>query len=133
MSWYFENGPESDVVVSTRVRFARNLKNYKFPSIADENEFKKVLENFKANEVVSGLQFIRIDDLDELMRMSLVEKHIISRDLLKAKEGAVLLNTSEDVCVMLNEEDHVRVQVLKPGLELEKALEDAGELPPESR
>lgn len=125
MSWYFENGPESDVVVSTRIRFARNLKGYKFPSVADENELKRVLENFKGNEIVNGLQYIKLEDLDELMRMSLVEKHIISRDMLKQKDAAVLLNTSEDVCIMLNEEDHIRIQVLKPGLELENAINDA--------
>ncbi len=125
MSWYFENGPESDVVVSTRIRFARNLRGYKFTSVADETELKRVLENFKGNGIVSGLQYIKLDELDELMRMSLVEKHIISRDMLKQKDAAVLLNTAEDVCVMLNEEDHIRIQVLKPGLELENALNDA--------
>ena len=102
MSWYFENGPESDVVVSTRIRFARNLSGYKFTSVADETELKRVLENFKGNGIVSGLQYIKLDELDELMRMSLVEKHIISRDMLKQKDAAVLLNTAEDVCVMLN-------------------------------
>ena len=133
MSWYFENGPESDVVVSTRIRFARNLRGYKFTSVADDTELKRVLENFKGNGVVSGLQYIKLDELDELMRMSLVEKHIISRDMLKQKDAAVLLNTAEDVCVMLNEEDHIRIQVLKPGLELESALSDAEKIDEEMK
>ena len=125
MSWYFENGPESDVVVSTRIRFARNINGYKYTSRATEEELKNIQNIFKEGNIVPGLSYINIQDLDELMRMSLVEKHIISRDLLKEKYGAVLLNANEDICVMINEEDHIRIQALKPGLNLEAALEEA--------
>lgn len=125
MSWYFENGPESDVVVSTRIRFARNINGYKYTSRATEEELKNIQNIFKEGNIVPGLSYINIEDLDELMRMSLVEKHIISRDLLKQKYGAVLLNADEDICVMINEEDHIRIQALKPGLNLEGALEEA--------
>ena len=125
MSWYFENGPESDVVVSTRIRFARNINGYKYTSRASEEELKNIQNIFKEGNIVPGLSYINIEDLDELMRMSLVEKHIISKDLLKQKYGAVLLNADEDICVMLNEEDHIRIQALKPGLNLEGALEEA--------
>ena len=125
MSWYFENGPESDVVVSTRIRFARNINGYKYTSRANEDELKNIQNIFKEGNIVPGLSYINIQDLDDLMRMSLVEKHIISKDLLKQKYGAVLLNSDEDICVMLNEEDHIRIQALKPGLNLEGALEEA--------
>ena len=125
MSWYFENGPESDVVVSTRIRFARNINGYKYTSRASEEELKNIQNIFKEGNIVPGLSYINIEDLDELMRMSLVEKHIISKDLLKQKYSAVLLNADEDICVMLNEEDHIRIQALKPGLNLEGALEEA--------
>ena len=125
MSWYFENGPESDVVVSTRIRFARNINGYKYTSRATEEELKNIQNIFKEGNIVPGLSYINVEDLDELMRMSLVEKHIISKDLLKQKYGSVLLNSDEDICVMLNEEDHIRIQALKPGLDLEGALEEA--------
>ena len=65
--------------------------------------------------------FIQLSDLDDLMRMSLVEKHIISRDVLRQKNAAMLLNADEDSCVMLNEEDHIRIQTMTPGLDLDKA------------
>ena len=125
MSWYFENGPESDVVVSTRIRFARNINGYRYTSKATEDELKNIQNIFREGNIVPGLSYINVEDLDELMRLSLVEKHIISKDLLKQKYGAVLLNASEDICVMLNEEDHIRIQALKPGLNLEEALNEA--------
>ncbi len=125
MSWYFENGPESDVVVSTRIRFARNINGYKYTSTASDDELKNILKIFKDGNIVPGLNYIDLKDLDELMRMSLVEKHIISKDLLKQKYSAVLLNRDEDICVMLNEEDHIRIQAIKPGLDLEGALSEA--------
>ena len=90
MSWYFENGPESDVVVSSRIRFARNIHGHKFTGSADEEELKEILKIFKTNKVVSGLKFIQLSDLDDLMRMSLVEKHIISRDVLRQKNADFL-------------------------------------------
>lgn len=128
MSWYFENGPESDVVVSTRIRFARNISDHKFNSIATNEDKEKVLDIFKNNNVVPELKFIRLSDLDELMQNSLVEKHVISRDILNVESAGILLNADEDVCVMINEEDHVRIQAMNPGLELEKTLKTAEDI-----
>ncbi len=128
MSWYFENGPESDVVVSTRIRFARNISGHKFNSIATNEDEEKVLDIFKNNNVVPELKFIRLSDLDELMQNSLVEKHVISRDILNVESAGILLNADEDVCVMINEEDHVRIQAMNPGLELEKTLKTAEDI-----
>lgn len=128
MSWYFEKGSESDVVVSTRIRFARNISGHKFNSIATNEDEEKVLDIFKNNNVVPELKFIRLSDLDELMQNSLVEKHVISRDILNVESAGILLNADEDVCVMINEEDHVRIQAMNPGLELEKTLKTAEDI-----
>ena len=95
MSWYFENGPEGDVVVSTRIRFARNIAGHKFNSVATKEDAEKVLDIFKNNNIVPELKFIRLDDLDELMQNSLVEKHIISRDILNIDGAGLLLNADE--------------------------------------
>lgn len=128
MSWYLEDGKDSDVVISSRVRLARNIKNIKFPRLAKEEELKNVLEMFKTNKIDKNLHFIKLSDLDTVMQSSLVEKHIISTDLLKASFGGILLNDDENIAIMINEEDHLRIQVMKPGFNLEDALEDALEL-----
>ncbi len=128
MSWYLENGPESDVVVSSRIRFARNIAGHKFTYKADEKELNEISDIFKDNKIVPELKYIKLNDLDSLMQVSLVEKHIISRDILNHKGAALLLNADEDVCVMINEEDHIRIQAVKPGFQLDSALKVAKEI-----
>ena len=128
MSWYFENGPESDVVVSTRVRLARNIVGHKFVPKANEKELAEVMNLFQDNKIIPELRFVKLHDLDELMQHSLVEKHVISKDILREKNAAILLNNEEDVCVMINEEDHIRIQAMKPGLDLHGALKMAKEI-----
>lgn len=128
MSWYLENGPESDVVVSTRIRFARNISGHKFTEKASEKDLEEILDIFKDNKIIPELKYIRLNDLDRLMQNSLVEKHVISKDILDRKNSAIVLNTDEDICVMINEEDHIRIQAVKPGLNLEGALKTAEEV-----
>lgn len=125
MSWYLEDGKDSDVVVSSRVRIARNVAGKKFVSTASDEELKDVLMNIKNSNIDSDLHFINLSDLDELMKNSLVEKRVISRDLLEMKETGILLNDAEDISIMINEEDHLRIQVMKPGFNLDEALSDA--------
>lgn len=125
MSWYLEDGKDSDVVISSRIRIARNIEGKKFVTCASDEELKDVLQTVKNANIDSKLHFINLCDLDELMKNSLVEKHIISKDLLNMNETAILLNDDEDVSIMINEEDHLRIQVLKAGLDLEEALSQA--------
>lgn len=125
MSWYLENGKDSDVVISTRIRFARNLSGMQFTNRATDEELEEILKKVKNAEIDKDLHFIKLEDLDELMQNSLVEKHIISGDLLKKKYAGILLNDAEDVSIMINEEDHLRIQVMKAGFELENSLKDA--------
>lgn len=125
MSWYLEDGKDSDVVISSRVRIARNIAGKKFVSTASDEELKDVLMTIKNSNIDSDLHFINLSDLDELMQNSLVEKRVISRDLLEMKETGILLNDAEDISIMINEEDHLRIQVMKPGFNLDEALSDA--------
>lgn len=125
MSWYLEDGKDSDVVVSSRVRIARNIAGKKFVSTASDEELKDVLMTIKNSNIDSDLHFINLSDLDELMQNSLVEKRVISRNLLEMKETGILLNDAEDISIMINEEDHLRIQVMKPGFNLDEALSDA--------
>lgn len=125
MSWYLEDGKDSDIVISSRIRIARNISGKQFANRASDEELKEVLNIVKKANVNPKLHFIKLEDLDELMQNSLVEKHIISRDLLNAKYAGILLNNAEDVSVMINEEDHLRIQVMKAGFNLDEALKEA--------
>lgn len=125
MSWYLEDGNDSDVVVSSRVRLARNIEGIKFTKIANDEELKNVLDLIKNSKIDRNLHFINLDDLDEIMQNSLVEKHIISNDLLVMKNTGILLNNDESIAVMINEEDHLRIQVMKAGFNIDDALSEA--------
>lgn len=128
MSWYLEDGKDSDVVVSSRIRLARNIEGMKFARVASDEELNNILELIKDSKIDRSLHFIKLEDLDTIMQNSLVEKHVISKDLLAMKNAGILLNNNEDVAVMINEEDHLRIQVMKPGFNLDEALSEASKL-----
>ncbi len=124
---WMESGPAEGPVVSSRVRLARNLRETTFPRWAS-----KEVRNRVWNEVVSAFDqfeeseaFLRwrMDELDSLERELLFERHLISGELAERKEGSGVF-VSEDECraVMVNEEDHIRLQYLQPGLSLQEAL-----------
>lgn len=131
MNWYLQSGKESDVVTSTRIRFARNLSDFKF-NIDSKEELEK-LEN-KMQEIAwnigYGLKYFKLRDMDDITKMTLVEKNLISPDfaLDKEKTGSILINDEENICIMVNDEDHLRIQVFASGLELENALNLAIEI-----
>ncbi len=112
------------VVVSSRIRLARNLKNFAFPSgnisysIGDN-----VLDLVKGSvERNTELNFDELKDLTDLECKILKEKHLISKDLIKNKRFAgIALNDKETLCVMVNEEDHIRLQCILPNDDLTKA------------
>ncbi len=128
--WISDHGPENDVVLSSRVRLARNLENYSYPNVANNEERKGI--NKKVWDALSekdDLHYIKIADLPELERELLVEKHLISPIHAKLdREKAVIIDNDETISIMINEEDHIRIQVLKPGLQLINAWESANKL-----
>ncbi|MBQ6153002.1 MAG: protein arginine kinase [Ruminococcus sp.] len=121
----------SEVVVSTRVRLARNLKNYPFVSRLSKEDRKKVVEEVREAFSHSDirLNFIDMASLDKVQKLSLAERHIISPEFVEAGEGSALLISDDNtVAVMINEEDHIRLQVIKEGLSLKEAYETASYL-----
>ncbi|MEG2813879.1 MAG: protein arginine kinase [Oscillospiraceae bacterium] len=127
--WYEKQGNQSDIVISTRVRLARNLKNFPFRSkmtpaqqIKINELVKTVLE--KANLFENEFTFLYIDELSDMEQLSLVEKHIVSHDFIENPQNRMLATTKDNsISVMVNEEDHIRIQVLANGLNLKEAYD----------
>lgn len=123
MNWYLQNGKDSDVVISSRVRLARNLDKIPFKTRASKEDMQKVLN--KIEEITPslgyGLKFLKLKDIDDITKLTLIEKHVISPDFAidKEKIGAILINEEENICIMINEEDHLRLQVFSSGMDLE--------------
>lgn len=132
LNWYLQSGKESDVVISTRVRLARNIKDIPFTSHMQKKEAELVLNKLESitPNIGYGLKMLRLSKMDNLTKLSLVEKHIISPDFAvdKQQTGAIIINEEENICIMVNEEDHLRIQVLSAGLELEQSLALAMEI-----
>ena len=125
-NWYLQNGKESDVVVSSRVRLSRNLNGFNFLNRCSKEKQEEILEKIK--EIVPslgyGLKFVKLDDLDEITILSLVEKHLISPEFaLKNKNvKAIIINDEENISIMLNEDDHIKIQVFSTGQELDNLM-----------
>ena len=131
MNWYMQSGKESDVAISTRIRFARNLNGFKF-NLKKQEDIEKLENKIKDNLYGIGyeLKFFKLSDMDNVTKMSLVEKNIISPEFVLNKNdiGSILINDEENICIMINEEDHLRIQVFSSGFDLENALNLAIEL-----
>lgn len=134
-SWMSEEGPDSDIVLSSRIRLARNINHYHFPTLFSHEEAKEiisVMENLlkqSSYNKFGPMELLKIDEMQPLQKRVLVEKHLISPQLAEESPyGAVLLTENEEVSIMINEEDHVRIQCLFPGLQLSEALNAANEI-----
>lgn len=127
--WMKGKGPYSDIMISSRIRIARNFSDLPFPMLATSSQATKVIERVQhafdtivLEEQLSDAELIRMDDLTDLQRRVLVEKHLISPALAEeSRQGAVILSGNEAVSIMINEEDHLRIQCLFPGLQLREA------------
>ena len=127
-NWYVQTGKDSDIVISSRIRLARNIKGIPFTTKCKPEDLEKVI-NIMNNEVNSlgyGLKLFRMDKIDNVTKLSLIEKHLISPEFVAKTENsitqnlkAILLNDDENICIMVNKEDHLRIQVFSAGLDLE--------------
>ncbi|NMB07721.1 MAG: protein arginine kinase [Tissierellia bacterium] len=131
--WYEGTGPEEDVVISSRIRIARNVQDYRFPQEMgieeSENLTQEVLNGVKNIPNNDNYKFIRIGNLSPVERMVYIEEHLISPGLVQnIDKGSFLLREDENISIMINEEDHIRIQVLLPGLNLEKGWQFCDEI-----
>jgi len=126
MNWYLDTGNNSDIVTSTRIRFARNLSNYRFNRKMTAEEAENMISEIE-NIIPSlgyGLKLLRLKDIDDITKLTLVEKHLISPEFAfkNRLEGAIIINEEENICIMVNEEDHLRIQVFSSGLNIENLI-----------
>ena len=135
--WLKGSGPESDIVISSRIRLARNLADFPFISRTTENdrtEIEKIVRErigvLRDSEKLSTeTLYIDVGDLPEIDRQFLVERQLISRELAESEGArAAVLDPAEQFSVMVNEEDHLRFQVMQSGLDLEAAWEKINHL-----
>lgn len=133
--WYEDSACNEGIVISSRVRLARNLKKYPFPETMNETQTKQMIDEVKdaiVNErtpISKDFEFVEVNYLPALKKKELMEKHIISPVLLsKNKNCAVLVKNDETVSIMLNEEDHIRIQTVFPGENIDKAWDLADKI-----
>ena len=134
--WLSGAGPMSDIVISTRIRLARNVAGHPFLSKCSETQRREIhrllSEKIAETEFGRNSIFVDIDDTDEIDRLVLVERHLISRQQAEGHGSRGLaVSPLETVAMMINEEDHLRIQALRSGLQLEElwteinAIDDA--------
>ncbi len=131
-SWLSGDGDENMVVISTRVRMARNIAGYKYPTAADKETNEKIVGHFKSihsksDSMKNGI-FVRDTELSQLDKDFLIERHLMSPNFMNDDNSCALyLSRDEQVSIMINEEDHIRMQALVPGLNPDKGLSMVGE------
>lgn len=137
MGWLDASGAHSDIVISTRIRLARNVEGYAFGSRARDGERLRVLAQLRgaisASASSRGGTLVRVDELSATDRLLLHERHVVSRELAgldaqhPVRSGAAV-HVGPGYAVMINEEDHLRVQALHSGLQVSRAFEEARRL-----
>lgn len=125
--WLRGEGPHHQIVISSRVRFARNLRDRAFPGWAKKAERVAILDLVKPRvEELSEMQDSfseQLQDLSSLEKQVLVERHLISREhAAKGAGSAIVMNRRQTLSVMINEEDHLRMQSIRSGLQLKHAF-----------
>ena len=120
-NWYLQTGKESDVVIFSKISLVRNLSQFCF-YIDEEQEVlnleKLIQENFL--QIGYGLKFLKLRDCDEITLRALIEKGLITSEMARNKnKTSILINEEENICILINNEDHLNIQVFGTGLELE--------------
>ncbi len=134
-SWFDPDYPINTIAVSTRIRLARNIKGIPFPTKMTPEQFNNV--NYMVRKAIceselpiaKRLKYISMNDVPEIERFAMVERHIISKRFASNYENrAIIISEDESICIMLGEEDHIRVQVLLGGFQLEVAYQIANDI-----
>ncbi len=133
--WMESEGPLKPFILSSRIRLARNFTSAPFPQSMDEEMANRLIREVRERVLEGSEGFRQAYDLHESTTMSahekqlLLEKHLISSEFVRERlPGLLLLNKDESISIMVNEEDHLRLQSLLPGLQLYRAWDAANEV-----
>lgn len=128
--WLMGEGPKNDILISSRVRLARNLLAFPFMSKATETQREEIQTTLRSRleklKEAPGHLYVEMSDTQDIDRQMLMERHLISRQLA-APDGSkgVFITEGEDISVMVNEEDHLRIQAIAPGLQIQECWQKA--------
>ncbi len=126
-SWVNQGSPSLEVVFSSRLRLARNLTGFAFPSRLSKSGAEAILDKFKQSNSFlpeeKDLIFVKMSELDKLDREFLLERHLISRQFFSSKQAALVVSSDERISAMINEEDHLRLQVIEAGYDFKNGWE----------
>lgn len=131
--WLSGDGPDSFAVLSSRIRLARNIADFPFPSSADTESREKILEflspTFRKVTSLENGNFLQTADIDNLSQKFLMERHLISPEFMRGGSGrGIYIDNDEKISIMLNEEDHIRLQVISSGMSLNECWEIANRI-----
>ncbi len=133
--WFNPYKPQSTIAISTRIRLARNIMGIPFPSQMSPEQFKTVNDLVRSaicdceEPIAKNLKYISMNDIPKIERFAMVERHIISKNFASNYQNrAIIISEDESICVMLGEEDHIRIQVLFDGMQLERAYNIANSI-----
>jgi protein arginine kinase len=125
--WFYNQGPDFDVVISSRVRFIRNLYDYPFPHVLSDEEDEEVktiiIDAFTQLPDEYKFTVLRLNDVTSVEKNVLLERNILTKDYFDQKNGVVILSDDGEVSAMVNEEDHLRFSCIKPGHALKEAYQ----------
>ena len=124
--WLKGSGPNSEIVISSRIRLARNLANFPFPHWANKKQGEDLLNTVRDNllkvDYLKRTTFFELAKMDSVDKQFLVERHLMSLDhAQKTNSKAVVVDDEEIISIMINEEDHIRMQVMQSGFNLYEA------------
>ncbi len=132
-SWILGGGPQNDIILSSRIRLARNLSDVPFPLAVDINNAQKIIDTIRnnslQNDYFENYRFYNMKEVSQHEKQAMVERHLISLNLVSQGQiGAALIKNDEVVSIMINEEDHIRIQAIMPGFQIKNAWEIANEV-----
>ncbi len=132
-AWVSGDGEEAEIVLSSRVRLARNIAGHLYPQRADLEQNQSVVDLLGSAVTKCGIgetgEFVSADEVDDLSGEILVERHLISREFLHYdRPRGLYVSANEAASVMVNEEDHVRIQAVASGMDIRQAMAQVAEV-----
>jgi len=123
VSWLADCGPNEDIAISSRIRLARNLKGLPFPTNASAEQMKEIINTIEVavnkTPLKDSLLKFDMESLGDLDKQVLFERRLVSREFIDGKiPGELFVSSDESLGIMVNEEDHIRMQAMRPGFQL---------------